>query len=224
MWTCDRCGRQFANVNQAHACQTTTDIDHLAGKTVHAVRIYRAVYEALQEAGIFRVHAQKTRIAFSSKMTFASVRMAKRWVNLGFILPDPLDSPRVRRLEAFGPSTWRHTIRLSQASEVDSQVERWLAESLLRGDQETLDPDHEVRPLNDRQLAVFSASFRGRIRGGRMLVPGHLADALAATDEIILRVQGVESVAELDRSGATTSVKVDAEEGTRLDVTIKGIG
>ena len=224
MWACDRCGRQFVNTNQTHACQQTTDIEHLAGKTVHSVRIYRAIVESLQRVGVFRVHAQKTRIAFTSKMTFASVRLARRWVTLDLILPEPLDSPRVRRLDQYGPSAWGHAVRLSRVRDVDSEVEAWLAEALRRGDREPLDSVREVTPLNMRQLSKYSVSFRGHVTDGHVELPRHVSAALAATDEVLVRVQGEERAVSIERGGSTGSVPVGLEDGVGIDVTIKGLG
>jgi hypothetical protein len=39
--------------------------------------IYEAVVEALERCGEFRIHAQKTRIAFISRMSFAGVSVAR---------------------------------------------------------------------------------------------------------------------------------------------------
>ncbi|MGZ5384772.1 MAG: hypothetical protein ACXWH0_12390, partial [Acidimicrobiia bacterium] len=90
LWTCPACGRRFANVNQWHSCGNPQLDDLLDRHTDHVVGIYQAVGLALAEAGNFRIHSQKTRIAFISRMSFASVKLARRWVDLAFIMPNPI--------------------------------------------------------------------------------------------------------------------------------------
>ena len=213
MWTCPDCGRSFANTNQAHACQTTTVDDYLADRTDLAISIYHAVTSALQRAGEFRVHPQKTRIAFISRMTFAGLTLARRWADLGFILPEPLDSGRIRKLELYGPTSWGHSMRLESPDAVDAVVEGWLAEALRRGDQETLDPTREVAPLNPGQLAIFWTGFRVRVRDGRVQLPGHVSEALALADYVSAQIGGQESEIPLRREGGLTFLDVDSATG-----------
>jgi hypothetical protein len=108
----------------------------------------------LAEAGDFRIHSQKTRIAFISRMSFASVKLARRWVDLAFIMPNPIDDPRIRRIELYGPTSFSHHVRLGEVEQVDRAVRGWLAEALRRGDQETLNP----RAPSSRRLAGPSKS------------------------------------------------------------------
>lgn len=148
MWTCERCGRSFANRNQSHACQTIGIAEHLAEKTELAVSIYEEVTRVLRRHGEFREHPQKGGIGFISRMTFGGVALRSRWVDLYFMLPRPLDHERVFKLDLYGPSSWAHTIRLRSPDDVDAEVRGWLAESLRRGDQETLDPKAGDRGLD----------------------------------------------------------------------------
>lgn len=225
MWTCPECGRSFANDNQAHACQTTTVGEYLVGKSDLAISIYEAVVTALEKAGEFRIHPQKTRIAFISRMTFAWVSLARKWADVGFILPDPLDDKRIRRLELYGPTSWGHSIRLGSPGEIDDDVIDWLGEALRRGNQETLDPSHRVEPLNGRQLEIFWTGFRARVEEGRVALPVFVADALALTDQVSAQIGGQKGEAVLHRSDGVTRIDVAPTsglgEGDQTDVFLK---
>lgn len=225
MWTCPACGRSFANRNQAHACQTTTVDDYLSGKTEHAISIYETVVTALNEAGEFRIHPQKTRIAFISRMSFAGVSLAREWADLSFILPEPLDDARVRKLELYGPTSWGHSIRLGASVDVDEDVRRWLGEALRRGDQDTLDPSHEVTPLNSRQLEVFWTGFRAKVGDGRITLPGYVGEALAFVDHVSAQIGGSKSDTTLGRVSGITFLDVDPStglgEGDEADVFLR---
>jgi hypothetical protein len=217
MWTCSRCGRSFANLNQSHSCLDLSAAEHLAGRSNLALSIYRVVVEALERCGEFRIHAQKTRIGFISRMTFAGVSLAERWVDLSLISPTVIADPRIRKLFLYGPTSWGHSVRLSNPEDVDGQVETWLCEALRRGDQETLDPEAEVEPLTGRSLELFRTAFRVRFdSSGEELVaklPGHVAEALALVDQVVARVNGVEYPAPLQRDAGQTWVSIDPGTG-----------
>lgn len=225
MWTCSECGRSFTNRNQAHACQTTTVEDYLAGKTALVVSIYETVVEALRDAGEFRIHPQKTRIAFISRMTFGGVALGMQWADLSLTLPEPLDDRRIRKLELYGPTSWGHSIRLQAPEDVDDDVRSWLREALRRGDQETLDPAREVEPLNARQLEVFWTGFRARVESGRITLPGYIADALALVDHVDAQVGAHREEAALLHSPGGASIEVNPTtglgEGDRVDVFLR---
>lgn len=229
MWTCPDCGRSFGNKNQWHACQSTTVDEVLDQKSDLAVSIYHAVVAALERAGEFRIHAQKTKIAFISRMTFAGVSLARRWADLSFILPEPVEDHRIRRLELYGPTSWGHTIRLAGPGEVNADVEAWLARALQRGDRVTLDPSAEVRPLTMRQLEVFWTGFSATVelQDDDLVVrlPGYVADALALVDDVSVRARGVRHPATIMRDEAVALVPLDRSlglgEGDVTDVFIE---
>jgi hypothetical protein len=230
MWTCEHCGRSFANRNQSHACQTIGIAEHLAEKTELAGSIYEEVTRVLRRHGEFREHPQKGGIGFISRMTFAGVALRVSWVDLFFLLPRPLDHKRVRKLELYGPTSWAHTVRIRSPQEVDDEVGGWLEESLRRGNQETLDPRAEVEPLTASQLAIFWTGFRGRCvtlgEEPAIRLPVHVADALGLVDAITVRIAGIAYVAPLLRSDTSVFVLVDRAtgigEGDQVDVFITG--
>jgi len=213
MWTCSRCGRSFANRNQSHSCLELSTAQHLAGRNDLAISIYEAVVEALESCGEFRIHAQKTRIAFITRMTFAGVSLAERWVDLSLISPTVIDDPRIRKLFLYGPTSWGHSVRLNRPDDVDEQVKVWLCLALKRGDQETLDPNAEVPPVTGRSLELFRTAFRATVEegdGGLMVrAPDHVGEALGLVDHVLARVRGVEYPTVLVRDAGATWVPVD---------------
>lgn len=192
LWECPRCGRQFATAGQWHSCGNPELDDLLAQATDHAVGIYDAVTAALAGAGPFRIHPQRTRIAFISRMTFASLRLARRWADLDLILEGPIDDERIRRIDLYGPTSFDHLVRVGSPGEVDHDVEEWLRRALRRGDQETLDPHAHVEPLVGRPLEILHVPLRSRAvrRGGALglRVPRYAAEAFDAHPRLIARI------------------------------------
>ena len=213
MWECPRCGREFANANQWHSCIELAVDEYLAGKSPHAVVLYHAIHAALREAGEFRVHPQQSRIAFISRMTFAGVQLAERWVVLSFITASPIDHERIRRIELYGPTSFAHAVRIATPAEVDGVVGGWLQEALLRGDQETLDPSASIRPVTGRPLGLLVAPVVGRAvdLGDELAleVPRYVGEAFGAAPGISVRIRGEAHRAQLGRGSGKTRIVFD---------------
>jgi Domain of unknown function (DUF5655) len=141
MWTCPRCGRSFANRNQPHACGPLDDLDrHLAGKEPEVVAIFRRLVELAERNGPVTVLAERTRIAFQVRMSFAAFTLRRRWVDGQVVLARRLEHPRFRRVETFSPRNHLHQFRLERLEEVDEEVAAWLAEAYRVGEQRHLRP------------------------------------------------------------------------------------
>jgi hypothetical protein len=141
LWTCPRCGRSFANRNQSHACAAAGDLDrHLEGKDPEVVAIFRRLVELAGRNGPVTVLAEKTRIAFQVRMSFAAFTLRRGWVDGHVVLARRLESPRFRRVETFSPRNHLHQFRLKRLEEVDEEVAGWLAEAYRVGEQRHLAP------------------------------------------------------------------------------------
>lgn len=191
-WECPACGRRFANTNQSHSCGNPELEEILTNHGPEPVAIFRAVVAALDRLGPFRIHPQKTRIAFISRMTFASCQLAKHWVDLGLILPGPVDDARVRSIELYGPTSFGHSLRLHSVWEVDGEVCGWLGEALRRGDQETLDPRAAVPALVGRPLQVLQIGAKAEVAriDDRLVfrIPRYAVEAFAAAAVVDARI------------------------------------
>ena len=138
MWTCPRCGRAFANRNQSHACGSLDLGRHLAGKDPEVVAIYLRLLELVERNGPVTVLAEKTRIAFQVRMSFAAFTLRRHWVDGHVVLARRLEHPRFRRIESFSPRNHLHQFRLARLEEADEEVAAWLAEAYRVGEQRHL--------------------------------------------------------------------------------------
>jgi endogenous inhibitor of DNA gyrase (YacG/DUF329 family) len=138
LWKCPNCGREFANRNQFHFCSSIQLEDHLAGREPQVVSTFKRLVAAAEKSGPLRVLPEKTRIAFQVRMSFAAFSLRRRWVDGHVVLARRLESPRFRRIDFISPLNQVHVFRLHQPAEVDAEVERWLAEAYLVGEQRHL--------------------------------------------------------------------------------------
>jgi hypothetical protein len=139
LWRCKKCGREFANVNQSHACATHDLAHHFRGKPAEIKALYELVVAALREIGPVRVLPEKTRIAFQVRMSFAQLTPRRQWIDGHVVLARRLEHPRFRKVETFSPRNHLHAFRLSGPADVDAEFCAWLREAYAVGEQRHLD-------------------------------------------------------------------------------------
>jgi len=135
LWKCPRCGRSFANRNQTHTCSHVRLAEHFAGREPQVVATFRRLVAAARKSGPVKVLPEKTRIAFQVRMSYAAFTLRRRWVDGHVVLARRLESPRFRRIDFYSPLNQVHVFRLTDPSEVDDEVEAWLAEAYTVGRQ-----------------------------------------------------------------------------------------
>ena len=140
LWICPKCGRGFANRNQSHSCSNVQLKDHFVGREPQVVQTFHRLLAAATKSGPVTVLPEKTRIAFQVRMSFAAFTLKRRWIDGHVVLARKLDSSRFTRFEYFSPGNQLHAFRLLEPAEVDDEVEAWLAEAYLVGEQKHLSP------------------------------------------------------------------------------------
>jgi hypothetical protein len=145
LWRCAVCKRLFANRHQSHACGRYRLRDHFEGKPAEIREIYDRVRHMLRDIGPVRVLAEKTRIAFQVRMSFAQLTPRRQWVDAHVVLARRLEHPRFRRVETFSPRNHLHAFRLWRPDDVDETVRGWLIEAYAVGEQRHVRARHEPR-------------------------------------------------------------------------------
>jgi len=148
LWRCPVCKRRFANRNQSHSCGRHNLETHFEGKPAEIRAIFDAVLATLQRTGKVIVLPEKTRIAFQVRMSFAQLTPRLRWVDGHVVLARRMEHPRIRRIDTISPRNHVHHFRFSSVSEVDEEVEEWLAEAYAVGQQRHLKSDGQARPAS----------------------------------------------------------------------------
>jgi hypothetical protein len=139
VWTCPRCARTFANVNQTHTCAPLGDLDrHFTGKDPRVRETFDRVLAAVAESGPVEVLPEKTRIALHVRMSFAAFVPRNHWLDGHLVLARRIDSPRFRRIEVYSPRNVLHAVRLTDPDQVDGEFVGWLAEAYRVGEQKHL--------------------------------------------------------------------------------------
>lgn len=138
LWRCERCGREFANRNQTHACGRHDLDHHFIGKPPEIRALFDAVVAAIREIGPVEVLSEKTRIAFHVRMSFAQVTPRRGWLDGHVVLARRLEHPRFRSVQAFSPRNHVHVFRITSIEDIDAELRSWLAEAYAVGEQKHL--------------------------------------------------------------------------------------
>jgi hypothetical protein len=134
MWACPRCGRTFANRNQAHTCAPLGDLDRHFARTSPAVRAtFDRVLAVVSGLGPVTVLPEKTRIALHARMSFAAFMPRRHWLGGHLVLARHIDSPRFLRVDTYSPRNVVHAFRLTSPTDVDEEFAAWLAEAYQVG-------------------------------------------------------------------------------------------
>ncbi len=104
------------------------------------VGTFRALLAAARRNGPVSVLAEKTRIAFQVRMSFAAFTLRRHWLDGHVVLSRRRESPRFKKIWTVSPRNQVHEFRLRSPSEVDEEVADWLREAYEVGLQKHLIP------------------------------------------------------------------------------------
>jgi hypothetical protein len=139
LWRCPDCSRTFANRNQTHTCESLGSIDaHFEKKPPEIRALFDRFADVLQQLGPVSILAEKTRIAFHVRMSFAVAMPRQRWLDGHLVLARRVESPRFRRVETFSPRNHLHAFRLTGLGDFDGEFRDWMAEAYAVGAQQHL--------------------------------------------------------------------------------------
>lgn len=134
MWTCPRCGKRFVNPSQWHSCGPHGVDDFLETKGPRAVALWQQLQEMVERCGPADVHAAATRIGFMVRTRFLSVTaLSDRGMTFTLWLKEEVASPRFSSVQHLGGRDWLHSLRVTSASDLDDEVQRWVCMSYRVG-------------------------------------------------------------------------------------------
>ena len=139
VWSCERCGRSFANTNQTHTCAPLGELDvHFAGKDRAVRQTFDRFVAVARESGPVLVLPEKSRIALQVRMSFAALMPRRHWLNGHLVLARDVGSDRFTKIEVFSARNVLHAFRLADPHEIDDEFAAWIAEAYRVGAQEHL--------------------------------------------------------------------------------------
>ena len=139
LWQCPKCGRQFANRNQSHACARYDLERHFNGKPPQIRALFEHVRAAIEAIGPVILLPEKTRIAFQVRMSFAQVTPRRRWLDGHVVLARRVEHPAVRKGESISPGNHVHHFRVTRPEDVTPALIALFREAYAVGEQRHLE-------------------------------------------------------------------------------------
>ena len=122
-----------------HSCGRYSVEQFLAGKSAHAVSLYKHFSALVNECGPVQIAPAKTRIGFQVRMIFAAVnKLSEYGLDAHVVLTRRLQGSRFTRIEKMTPRCYVHHFRVESLDELDDEVKSWLREAYRVGTQEHL--------------------------------------------------------------------------------------
>ena len=136
LWTCPKCGNQFVNRNQYHSCARHTLSGLFAGKPDHIKELFDRFREMVEACGLVKVLPYRDMVGFMVRVRFVSAVPKARWLDVGLWLPRRVEHSRFHKIETINPNAHIHLLRITDVTQLDSQVAGWIREAYAVGRKE----------------------------------------------------------------------------------------
>ena len=129
MWTCPKCGNRFVNKNQYHSCKRHKLSGAFEGKPGKIRALFDKFQEIVEAQGPVTMIPYSDAVGFMVRVRFCNATPKTRWLDIGLWLPRRVESPRFRRVETIYPNAHVHILRITEADQLDEEVEGWVREA-----------------------------------------------------------------------------------------------
>jgi hypothetical protein len=119
-----------------HSCSQHNLDEHFKRKPAHIRKLFDAWLNFVKQFGEVTVIPQKTRISFQVRVRFAGARIRKNWVECGFWLKRQIKDERFSRVEKIPPRDYIYYFRLTDESQLDKTMKKYVREAYKVGCQE----------------------------------------------------------------------------------------
>jgi hypothetical protein len=133
-WRCPKCNRAFRRARQAHSCKTVPLEEHLRHDDALRSLFSHLLDELKSQVGSCEVISLPCCIHLFGTYDFLAVLARKRHLEIRFALRRRLEDPRVTRCVQIGKSSYKHSVDVEAAEDIDDELLGWLSEAYHLGD------------------------------------------------------------------------------------------
>jgi hypothetical protein len=119
--------------NMWHSCSQHNLEEHFKGKPARVRELFNVWLDFVKQFGEVTVIPQKTRISFQVRVRFAGAVIRKNWVECGFWLKRQIKDERFTRVEKITARDYVYTFRLTDESQLDKTMKKYLREAYKVG-------------------------------------------------------------------------------------------
>jgi hypothetical protein len=129
LWACPKCGRKFERKGQSHSCKAFPLEQHFIGKPKSTL-LYKKLKEALKKKiGHFEIESLECCIHFVSGYTFASVKILKQHIEVGFSLNYFISSNKIKNCTQLSANRYLYYVKIMHEEDIDEILIKWIVEA-----------------------------------------------------------------------------------------------
>jgi hypothetical protein len=129
LWTCPKCGRQFAKSNQSHSCKIFPLEKHFEGKEM-GHQLYTTLKKAVRKnIGPFKADSVECCIHLVKTSTFAAVKILRDKIRVDFTLTHKVKNKRLVPLEQMSAHRYLYYLDINSTEQIDEELTGWLKEA-----------------------------------------------------------------------------------------------
>jgi hypothetical protein len=127
-WTCPKCKRKFAKINQSHSCRVYPLSNHFKGKE-SSKELYDELIKKMKSIGKFRVDSVQCCIHLVKEFAFLGVYIMKDKIRVSFYLNRKIESKRIFKSAQISKKRFSYLININSKEEIDKELINWIKES-----------------------------------------------------------------------------------------------
>ena len=128
-WICPKCGRSLNIRNQEHTCGLYNLESHFERRDPLGRIAFEWICSVLDNLGPYDILPMKTTIAFAHNSNVAFLTTKRKGVEISFVLPRALSSPRISGEVIYSRSKTIYRVKTIEESELDAELDGWLREA-----------------------------------------------------------------------------------------------
>ncbi|MGZ3587015.1 MAG: hypothetical protein ACXWQ6_11490 [Candidatus Limnocylindrales bacterium] len=140
LWTCPDCRQRYVTRNMWHSCAVVPWEAQFEGRP-KARALWDALRAMVEAEGPVTVVSTKTGLGFMTRVRFGGCQVRKDYLRCGVWLKRRYESPRIVRLEQWGPRDFGMFFLVREPEDLDDEVRRLFREARAVGDQAHLRED-----------------------------------------------------------------------------------
>lgn len=137
LWTCPDCGQRFVTRNSWHGCAVVPWETHFEGRP-RARELWEALRTMVEADGPVTIVSTKTGVGFMTRVRFGGCQVRRDYLRCGVWLKRRYKSPRIVRVERWGPHDFGMFFLVRTREDIDAEVQALLREARAVGDQQHL--------------------------------------------------------------------------------------
>lgn len=126
IWTCPRCGKEFAKTSQSHICENVNPEQIFTGKEEQVYVLYLILLDKVEQRLKTKVTATQKSVTLYSqnRRSFLVISPHRRFLDVWFALDKLLDEPWIMKTYQSSKTKYVHFVRITDSKQINAPLLR----------------------------------------------------------------------------------------------------